>query len=64
VVCSRPLSLRDTLFLDRDYVTFLEKSVAHDHGRVRNVADLVLSQLPDDVRDGHTELGPSASPKN
>src|SRR5690606_279604 len=30
-VCSRPLPLPDTLFLDRDYVAFLEKSVRHGH---------------------------------
>ena len=54
-VCSRPLPMPDTLFLDPDYVPFLEKSVRHGHGRVRAVADLVLSQLPDDIRSEHRE---------
>ena len=44
-VCSRPLPLPDTHFLDPDYVAFLEKSARHGHGRVRAVANLVLSLI-------------------
>ena len=58
-VCSRPLPLPDTHFLDPDYVEFLEKSARHGHGRVRAVAEQALSQLPDDIRSGHTEQGTS-----
>lgn len=58
-VCSRPLPLPDTLFLDPDYVAFLQKSVRHGHGRVRAVAKQVLSELPDDRHNGHTEPGTS-----
>lgn len=59
VVCSRPLPLPDTLFLDPDYVAFLEKSVRHGHGRVRAVAERSLAELPDDSRSGLTEDGAS-----
>ncbi|MEX2257940.1 MAG: hypothetical protein WD672_04450 [Woeseia sp.] len=55
VVCSRPLPLPDTLFLDPDYAAFLDKSVSHGHQRVRAVADLIRSQLPDDIRSAGTE---------
>jgi hypothetical protein len=54
-VCSLPLPLPDTLFLDPDYVAFLQKSMRRGHGRVRAVAEQALSQLPDDIRSGHTE---------
>lgn len=54
-LCSRPLPLPDTHFLDPDYVAFLEKSTRHGHGRVRVVANLVLSQLNHDIRSGHSE---------
>lgn len=41
----RPLPVADTLYLDPDYLEFLEKSTGHGHARVQKVACDVLGQL-------------------
>jgi hypothetical protein len=59
VVNATPLPIADTLFLDPDYLVFLEKCTKHIHARVRSVAGVVLSQLPGDSAIGQREQAQS-----
>lgn len=47
-----PLPLADTLYLDPQYMHFLEAALEHQHGRVRNVAAAALATIEDAVRRG------------
>ncbi len=47
-----PLPLLETLTLDADYMTFLERAARHHHARVRAVAAGVLASLDTDIRAG------------
>lgn len=47
-----PLPLRETLTLDTDYMTFLERAARHHHARVRAVAAGVLASVDTDIRAG------------
>lgn len=55
VANAKPLPVADTLFLDPQYVAFLEKSAGHIHARVRKVASEFLSQLPEEIRNRPVE---------
>lgn len=44
---ARSMPVADTLYLDPHYVSFLEKTAAHAHARVRRVAGDNLRQLPE-----------------
>ena len=55
VANAKPLPIADTLFLDPQYVAFLEKSAGHIHARVRKVASEFLSQLPEEIRNRPVE---------
>jgi len=47
-----PLPLADALHLDAEYMAFLNKALSHNHGRVRAVAQGVLSSMDEDIEAG------------
>lgn len=47
-----PLPLADALHLDTEYMAFLNKALSHSHGRVRAVAQGVLSSMDEDIGAG------------
>ena len=47
-----PLPLADTLYLDQDYILFLEQAQNHAHPQVRKVAAAVLGTIEEDLQEG------------
>lgn len=47
-----PLPLADMLYLDQDYVQFLEQAHSHAHPQVRKVATAVLGTIEEDLQQG------------
>ncbi|HEY9198135.1 MAG TPA: STY4528 family pathogenicity island replication protein [Gammaproteobacteria bacterium] len=47
-----PLPLADMLYLDQDYVQFLEQAQSHAHPQVRKVATAVLGTIEEDLQQG------------
>jgi len=52
VLHDEPLPFVDALYLDAQYMQFLEQSVKHHHARVRAVAQGVLGSLDEGIRSG------------
>ena len=52
VLHDEPLPFVDALYLDAQYMQFLEQSVKHHHARVRAVAQGVLDSLDEGIRSG------------
>ncbi len=56
-----PLPLADTLYLDPEYMPFLENACEHQHGRVRSIAAAALSTIEDEIRRGTDVTDPHSS---
>lgn len=56
-----PLPLIDALYLDADYMAFVQQSVAHHHARVCRVAQGVLDSLDEDIQAGYDVTAPMSS---
>lgn len=48
-----PLPLLDTIYLDQEYMQFLEQAQNHGHPQVRKVATATMETLSEDLRTGH-----------
>ncbi|MCC6206575.1 MAG: hypothetical protein IT488_00255 [Gammaproteobacteria bacterium] len=48
-----PLPLLDTIYLDQEYMQFLEQALSHGHPHVRRVAAATMEALSEDLRAGH-----------
>ena len=58
VLHDEPLPLADALYLDEDYMAFIQQSRQHGHARVRKVAQAVLDVLAQEVQQGYDPLAP------
>lgn len=47
-----PVTLGDAMFLDSDYMAFLDNSIDHSHSRVRKVIASVLETIQDSINTG------------
>lgn len=47
-----PVTLGDAMFLDSDYMAFLDNSIDHSHPRVRKVIASVLETIQDSINTG------------
>ncbi|MBK9130023.1 MAG: hypothetical protein IPM20_00060 [Gammaproteobacteria bacterium] len=47
-----PLPLLDTIYLDQEYMQFLEQALSHGHPHVRRVAAATMEALSEDLRTG------------
>lgn len=56
VLHDEPLPLADALYLDEDYMAFLQHSRQHAHARVRKVAQAVVDALAQEIQKGHDPL--------
>lgn len=51
-----PLPLADALYLDQEYVQFLEQTQTHAHPQVRKVAAAVLGTIEEDLQQGNGDI--------
>lgn len=52
-----PLPLADALYLDQEYIQFLEQAQTHAHPQVRKVAAAVLGTIEEDLQEGDGGIG-------
>lgn len=52
VLHDEPVTLGDAMYLDNEYMAFLQESLQHNHPRVRKIAESVLATIQDQIEDG------------
>ena len=57
VLHDEPVTLGDAMYLDNEYMAFLQESLQHNHPRVRKIAESVLATIQDQIEDGRDALG-------
>lgn len=58
-----PLPLADALYLDPDYIDFLQSLQTHPHSHARRIAGLILASIQDDITDGRDMLSLETLPR-
>src|SRR5690606_10337031 len=51
-----PLPLADALYLDQEYIQFLEQAQTHAHPQVRKVTSAVLGTIEEDLHRGDGDI--------
>jgi len=57
VLHDEPVTLGDAMYLDNEYMAFLQESLQHNHPRVRKIAESVLATIQDQIEDGRDAMG-------
>ena len=57
VLHDEPVTLGDAMYLDNEYMGFLQESLQHNHPRVRKIAESVLATIQEQIDDGRDALG-------
>ncbi|MES9927669.1 MAG: STY4528 family pathogenicity island replication protein [Candidatus Thiodiazotropha sp. 6PDIVS] len=57
VLHDEPVTLGDAMYLDNEYMAFLQESLQHNHPRVRKIAESVLATIQDQINDDRDALG-------
>ena len=57
VLHDEPVTLGDAMYLDNEYMAFLQDSLQHNHPRVRKIAESVLATIQDQIEDGRDAMG-------
>ena len=57
VLHDEPVTLGDAMYLDNEYMAFLQESLQHNHPRVRKIAESVLATIQEQIDDGRDALG-------
>lgn len=57
VLHDEPITLGDAMYLDSEYMTFLNTSTAHNHKRVRKIVENVIATIEEMIDDGIDVIG-------
>jgi len=57
VLHDEPVTLGDAMYLDSEYMSFLQDSIQHRHPRVRKISDSVLATIQEQIEGGRDTLG-------
>jgi len=57
VLHDEPITLGDAMYLDTEYMTFLNTSTKHNHKRVRKIVENVVSTIEEMIDDGIDVIG-------
>lgn len=52
VLHDEPVTLGDAMYLDSEYMTFLQTSLAHNHPRVKRIVENVIATIEEMIGDG------------
>ena len=57
VLHDEPITLGDAMYLDTEYMTFLNTSMTHNHKRVRRIVENVVATIEEMIDDGVDVIG-------